>query len=461
MEGTLKYLSKLIAMAVLGTQVSATTIAIIDSGTDMKHEAIAPKAWINELEIAGNDRDEDRNGYQDDVYGWNFAESNSQVIDYSYLGTLNDDMIRFFELQEKSMRGTITQEELDWMRALVKKEDFIKRMTVYGNFMHGTHVAGISADKSDDAKILAVKLIPTEVKLPGQKLASLTAQASANPKGVFDFLVKKGIDALAKAQTATFNEIAYYVSDHGARVANGSFGTGFPQAKMIVETVMKTVSKKEPNPETVEHYAKYFVNALVKNSQDMLEAAPNTLFVFAAGNDGLNNDIYPTSPTNIQGGNEISVAATIDYSSLAPFSNYGEKMVDVAAPGVGILSSAPGNNYIKVSGTSQAAPYVAGVAGKILDINPALTSFEVKKIIMQTVDVKPFLKGKVKTSGVVNSSRAQRAAVLSLDTSLKNAIATAKKDVMDVLPLTREKSKRAPIYIKGSVLPLPSNFVMK
>ncbi len=456
MEEILKYLSKIMAAAIVTSQISAATIAIIDSGTDMQHEVIAPKAWINQLEIPGNQRDEDRNGYQDDVYGWNFAESNNQVIDYKYLGTLNDDMVKFFELQEKSMRGTITPEELDWMRSIIKNEDFIKRMTVYGNFMHGTHVAGISATKSDDAKILAVKLIPTEVKLPGQEIASLNQD-----KGIIDFLVKRAIDALAKAQTGTFNEIAYYVSDHGAKVANGSFGTGFPQAKMIVETVMKTVSKKEPNPETVEHYAKYFVNALVDNSQSMLKAAPNTLFVFAAGNDGLNNDEYPTSPTNIQGDNELSVAATIDYSSLAPFSNYGEKMVDVAAPGVGILSSAPGNKYIKVSGTSQAAPYVAGVAGKILDINPSLKPVDVKKIIMETVDTKSFLAGKVKTGGVVNSERAQRAAILSLDISLSKAIASAKEDVADMEVEVREKSRRAPIYIKGSVLPLPSNFVLK
>lgn len=444
-------------MALIAQLSQAATIAIIDSGTDMQHEVIAPKAWINLDEIPGNDRDEDRNGYQDDVYGWNFAESNNQVIDYKYLGTLNDDIRKFFVLQEKSMRGTVTQEELDWMRNILKDEEFLKRIQIYGNFMHGTHVAGISAEKSDDAKILAVKLIPTEVKLPGQKVALNSDKAG----GIIEKLVKAAIDQLAKAQTATFSEISYYIADHGARVANGSFGTGYPQAKMIVETVMKTISKKEPNPETVDMYAKYFLSALVKNAKGMLDAAPNTLFVFAAGNDGLNNDIYPTSPTNLQGDNEISVAATIDFDQLAPFSNYGEKMVDVAAPGVGILSSAPGNNYVKVSGTSQAAPYVAGVAGKVIDTNPALTPKQVKDIILQTVDAKSFLVGKVKTGGTVNINRATRAALLSLDTSVEEAIAMAKADVADMESLTFEKSKRRPIYIKGSILPLPSNFVVK
>ncbi len=454
----MKTISKLLMLA-LAAQIShAATIAIIDSGTDMLHEVIAPKAWTNYVEIPGNNRDEDRNGYQDDIHGWNFAESNNQVIDYSYLGTLNDDIVRFFELQEKSMRGTITQEELDWMRSILKEEDFLKRIQIYGNFMHGTHVAGISAVKSDDAKIMAVKLIPTEVKLPGQKLDESNEYSE---EGVIDFLVKKAIDQLAKAQTATFTEIAYYIDGHGARVANGSFGTGFPQAKMIVETVMKTFSKKEPKQETVEHYAKYFINALVANSKAMLEAAPNTLFVFAAGNDGSNNDIYPTSPTNVQGDNEISVAATIDFDKLAPFSNYGEKMVDLAAPGVGILSSAPGNKYVKVSGTSQAAPYVAGVAGKILDINPELSAKEVKTILMKTVDSKSFLAGKVKSSGIVNIERATTAANLTLNMSLNEAISESIKIVADMESPRMEKARTKPVYFEGLVAPLPSPFTIK
>ena len=86
----------------------ASTVAIIDSGTAMKHKDLAPKAWINTVEIADNNRDEDRNGYPDDVQGWNFAESNNKIIDYKYLGTLNEDIRKFFVLQEKMIRGTAT-----------------------------------------------------------------------------------------------------------------------------------------------------------------------------------------------------------------------------------------------------------------------------------------------------------------------------------------------------------------
>ena len=443
---------KILASALLLSTFStnAANIAIIDSGTDMKHELIAPKAWINALEIADNGRDEDRNGYEDDIHGWNFAESNNQVIDYSYLGTLNDDIKKFFSVQAKAIRGTVTPEELEWLREQVKNEEFIKKLSIYGNFMHGTHVAGISARMSEDSTIQAVKLIPTEVKLPGQK-----SYEGTTDKGLIDTLVKKGIDLLASQQMGMMEEIAAYVDSHKMVVANGSFGTGYPQAEMIIKTVYKTIMRKDPSEENTKKYATYFIKSLIKHGSKMLEAAPRTLFVFAAGNDGLNNDEFGTSPANLKGNNVITVAATVGFNSLASFSNYGDKMVDVAAPGVAIESAAPGNEYIEVSGTSQAAPYVAGVAGKILDINPKLTPLEVKMILKGTVDKKDFLVSKVTTSGIVNTNRAQRAANLSLALSVADSVNQAKIDILD---MPTKKSVHSPVVVPGMILPLPSQF---
>ena len=112
-------------------------------------------------------------------------------------------------------------------------------------------------------------------------------------------------------------------------------------------------------------YSIHFIKELVKNGEGMVAQSPDTLWVFAAGNDGTNNDEFPSSPTNIQADNVISVAATIGFDMIAPFSNYGVEMVDVAAPGVSINSAVPGDEFLSVSGTSQAAPYVANVAGRL------------------------------------------------------------------------------------------------
>jgi subtilisin family serine protease len=196
---------------------------------------------------------------------------------------------------------------------------------------------------------------------------------------------------------------------------------------------------------------KHFLKTLIEKGNKMITAAPETLFVFAAGNDGTDNDIYPTSPASIKATNVISVAAAYERSKLATFSNFGKTTVDVAAPGVIIESSIPGDEYLKVSGTSQAAPYIANVAGKIKDANPALTADEIKRIIMGTVDVKDYLVGKVKSNGIVNADRALVAAKLSVDLSLAKAIAKSKEEVQDIA-----SRKSLATSGEGFVMPLPS-----
>ncbi|MDD0852958.1 S8 family serine peptidase [Halobacteriovorax sp. GB3] len=452
----------LIAGAIYGLNAQAATIAIIDSGTDMKHTDFSEYVWMNPVDNTNNNRDEDRNGYQDDIYGWNFAESNNEVIDYSYLGTLNDEIKKFFAVQAKMMLGTVNSEELAWLRSKVEDREFIKTLGIYGNFMHGTHVAGIAVKNLQDSKMFAVKLIPTEVKLPGQKalmaqLDELRKENARDEKGLGSKLVKFGLKQLATAQMTQMNEIAYYVDGHKADVANGSFGTGYKQAKTLVEMLLLQI-KVKPTQEQLDEYVQYFLKTLIDKGSDMVAKAPNTLFVFAAGNDGMDNDRFPTSPTNIQADNEISVAATIGFNKLAPFSNYGEVEVDVAAPGVNILSAAPGDEHIRISGTSQAAPYVANVAAKIKEENNSLTPKQIKEIIMGTVDLKSWLGGKVKTSGVVNEGRAVYAAELSRTQSVDSAISDSLSSVSDVQTFEDKGLMMDLPFVQEAILPLPSPF---
>lgn len=435
------------------------TIAIIDSGTDMMHEMIIPHAWANPTDTTENNRDEDRNGYQDDILGWNFAESNNMVIDYKYLGTLNDDIRKFFKIQGLAMQGSASSEDLKWIKEKIKDEEFLKQLQIYGNFMHGTHVAGIAIKGSSaDNKIIAVKLIPTEVKLPGKK-AAVAAESLVAKGDVAKYLFKFALAKLAEQQMKVMEEIAAYIDGHQADIANGSFGTGYPQATMIVKTLYKAILKKEPSAEDTKELVAHFFEKMLLNGKKMMEAAPNTLFVFAAGNDGLNNDIYPASPTNLIAENEISVAATLMRYTLASFSNYGAKMVDIAAPGVTIKSAAPGKgNYLEVSGTSQAAPRVANIAAEIKTINQNLNPASIKAILMQTVDVKDFLKGKVKSSGIVNKPRALRAAELSKTIALKDAIKTASTEIADIAVDKALFNPALSQMLPGMVLPLPSSF---
>ncbi len=415
----------IILAATVGS-ANASTIAVIDSGLDYKHEMIVPNLWTNTAEVQDN-RDNDGNGYQDDIHGWNFAEQSGAIIDYKYLGTFSPDCKKYFDIQGKAFLKLATEEEIAWIKAKVQDKDFIKEMGKFGNFVHGTHVAGITIRDSNN-KAMGIKLLPTETKLI---FSGLITKANNTGLRTADrwALLAKAFNALAVQQMNLLTDIARFVAYHKADVANGSFGTGFNQAKMITDKAFAVLFFRKPTDEESNKAARMFIDAMVSEGQRMVQASPDTLFVFAAGNDGMSNDEFGTSPANIKADNVITVGATYKNEFFASFSNYGTKMVDIAAPGMLIKSAIPGNDYLEVSGTSQASPYVANVAAKIKTANPALRPVDIKSILMGTVDKKSFLSDKVMTGGLVNLDRAVVAAEMSKSMTLVEAISRAKRQV--------------------------------
>ncbi|MBF9142072.1 S8 family serine peptidase [Hymenobacter properus] len=187
------------------------------------------------------------------------------------------------------------------------------------------------------------------------------------------------------------NAIRYAV-DNGAQVISMSFGKEFSPDKAVVDEAMKYAAQK------------------------------NVLLVHAAGNSGLDVDKTPEYPSarSLNGKlipNLLTVGASsrLNTSALAAsFSNYGKQTVDVFAPGVDIYSSTPANTYASLSGTSMAAPVVAGVAAVLKSYFPQLTAVQLKQIIEQSATpyhtqvLRPGAKDMVdfatlsKSSGIVN-----------------------------------------------------------
>jgi subtilisin family serine protease len=130
------------------------------------------------------------------------------------------------------------------------------------------------------------------------------------------------------------------------------------------------------------------------------------LVVAAAGNDADNNDIFPSYPANSPSENIVAVAATDSSDRLASFSNYGASSVHVAAPGSRILSTYLANQFVTMSGTSMATPYVAGLAALMKSVNPSLSYAELKYVLMASSDPRTELQGKVASNGRVNAYRA-------------------------------------------------------
>lgn len=145
----------------------------------------------------------------------------------------------------------------------------------------------------------------------------------------------------------------------------------------------------------------------------------NTIVVAAAGNDSTNIDKKPDYPAAYTNENLITVAATFaGNKELAGFSNYGTKLVHIAAPGDHIYSAF--NPLYKtlycekwfchLSGTSMAAPHVSGAIGLMYSVNPKLTYKEVKEILLATAVKHPKLATKVASGGTLQVCDAVKAA---------------------------------------------------
>lgn len=453
--------------AAMPLSASAATVAIIDSGVDTQHAELSPQIWTNGGETEGNRKDDDGNGFVDDIYGWNFTAQDGQVIDRSYLGTFSDVPARFFSLQEKALLGTISDAEKEEMQALISERKNVQELQKFGNFVHGTHVTGIAARQSPSGSFMALKIIPTEVKLPFARLAKEQGYSLPLPTDWKDdlreFVLKTLLGLLAQTQGIIMEQVGTYIANTGADVANGSFGVSATAVQPLLTTLLRLALGRDATAEELVQYTDHFITAVIKAQAVLVDSSPATLFVFAAGNDGLNNDERPVSPANIKRENSIAVAATIGDQALASFSNFGPAQVEVAAPGTAIRSTIPGDESFTLSGTSQAAPFVAGVAAEMKAMNPELSPAQTKVILIKTVEKMAFLDGKVKSGGMVHRDRALIAAANARTQNLDGAIAGA----FDRFPAGRGVPGVEPLALSinspssaadAMVTPLPSPF---
>lgn len=197
---------------------------------------------------------------------------------------------------------------------------------------HGTHVAGtIGAVTNNNAGVSGISWF--------SKLMALKA------------LDNKGAGYTSNAMAAV-----YYAANNGAKIINCSFaGAGRDLA--------------------------------LKDAIDYAYNVKGVLIVAAAGNESQNLDITPSYPASEE--NVIAVSAIDRDNNRASFSNYGSK-IEVAAPGVDILSARIGNNYAYSSGTSMATSHVSGLAALIAAKNPLWTNFQIRRAIREvSFDLSP------------------------------------------------------------------------
>ena len=208
---------------------------------------------------------------------------------------------------------------------------------------HGTHVAGTIAAEGNN----------------GTGVAGINWSASLMPIRIFNDNGSTNAAAIIRGIN--------YATSHGARITTNSWGGGG-------------------------------ANEAIKEAFER----SSCLHMMSAGNSGTNNDVHPHYPSDYDLPNNIAVAATDRNDQLANFSCYGEKNVDVAAPGKDILSTVPGGKYAVYSGTSMATPHVTGAVGLLLAQDPTMSNDEIKERIMSGGDKLPQLDGKVASGARLN-----------------------------------------------------------
>ncbi len=438
-----------------GKKSKTVIVGVIDSGVDTLQEDLKPVLWHNPKEIPNNGIDDDKNGYVDDYYGWNFLggkdgrnvkqdsyeaarvywklknkygdttpdtanlkgeekyeavmflkakaavtngvnpmeltmmrkilpiletgdsiiahdlgkkefdgkdlkdynsdipEARSATAIYKNIQRMNnnDDITNVQILED--LRGQIRKADAadtppeDFRGEIVKDnyDDFKDRY--YGNHdvmtgtpTHGTHVSGIIGAARNNG--LGMDGVANDVKV---MMVRAVPDGDEHDKDIANAII--------------------YAVDNGAKIISMSFGKSFSPEKKWVDDAVKYAAKHD------------------------------VLLVHAAGNDAKDvdtNDNFP-SPQYLDGSgiakNWITVGASGDATNggfTASFSNYGKKTVDVFAPGVNIYSTLPGGNvYGKLSGTSMAAPVVAGLAALLLEYFPDLSAEQLKYVIEKSV----------------------------------------------------------------------------
>ncbi len=218
---------------------------------------------------------------------------------------------------------------------------------------HGTHVAGIIAGAENYSK--GYVGVSPNVKIMGLRFLD------DNKTG----LTSNGIKAIN------------YAIDKGVKIINLSWGSYNKNTQLM--------------------------NA-IKRAQDR-----GVLIVAAAGNFGKNNNTSPFYPASYPYSNIISVTASGKNDALVKGINYGTKTVHMAAPGLSILSTDMNGSYVSRTGSSMAAPFVAGAAALLLSADPKLKAPELKNLLLNRADKISSLKSRVASGRRVNVGASMKA----------------------------------------------------
>ncbi|EAZ96771.1 Serine protease / subtilase peptidase [Flavobacteria bacterium BAL38] len=411
-----------------GKKGKKVIVGIVDSGVDINHEDLKAVIWTNPNEIAGNGIDDDKNGYIDDIHGWNFlGDAIHEQLEMTRIvkkgpGTPDYDKAKA-ELEEELKGIQPQKQQLDFIlnaektiAGYLKKSDFT--------------LEEVKAIQSDETGVKQAKTMFSQILTKSTKAEFdaqieefkdyIYGQMNYNLNVEFDgrSIVGDNPDDLKDTKYGNNNVVGPEPKEakHGTHVSgivaqvrgNNKGGDGVTNNAQIM--AIRAVPNGDEYDKDIALGIRYAVDngAKVINGSfgkyysqhkewvmDAIKYAESkdVLIVIAAGNESYDLDVTNKYPNDTYDGSPefaknvlIIGALSPNYGSkmVAGFSNYGKNNVDIYAPGDEIYATTPLNTYEYLQGTSMASPNVAGVATLIRSYYPKLTAVQVKQIIMES-----------------------------------------------------------------------------
>ncbi len=433
----------------VGKKAKKVRVAVLDSGFDINHEDLKPSFWVNLNEIPGNNIDDDKNGYVDDIHGWNFIGSPNG----SNLGSDRSELTRQYtklkaRFETKSRAQTKADDLPEYEAYILLKMayelELSKVKNEYENFMmlvpvYEMVITQVQEKLSKTELTLSdiEKLEPTNEEekmaksaITNMWMAGLTptvfAEARQHYVSVYEehlSLTKNNRKSYVGDDPDNFednnygnNDVRGVFAEHGTLVAGliGAIrnnGIGIDGINNNVEIMaVRVVPDGDEYDKDVAKAILYAVDngAEIINMSFGKDFSPHkawvddailyaekkgVLIIHAAGNDAKDIDVasnYPSKKIKSKfiASNMLEIGASNlskNEQLAADFSNYADTAVDFFAPGVNILSTYPDNKYKAESGTSFSAPITTGVASLVKSYYPNLNYKELKYALVNSV----------------------------------------------------------------------------
>jgi subtilisin family serine protease len=411
-----------------GRKGKKVIVGVVDSGVDIDHEDLKSVVWTNKKEIAGNGIDDDKNGYVDDIHGWNFlGDAGKENLEMTRILKKADDGSPEYKAAKEEYEKLLAEnnqgkQQVDFLfNANKTLSEYLKKDNYTLQDLEGI--------QSTDSGVLRCKQIM--MRVIAQAGPNFMDELNGYKDQVYDMLnynLNKDFDGRKVVgdnpediKDRKYGNNIVYGPDkkealHGTHVAgiiaqarNNNLGGDGIANNVEIMAVRCVPNGDEYDKDialgiryAVDNGAKVINGSFGKNYSphkqwvyDAIKYAESkdVLFVHAAGNDAKDIDVEPNFPNDsddkkIEFASNVITVGALNYEYgekvIANFSNYGKLNVDVYSPGVQIYATTPNNEYKYEQGTSMAAPNVAGVAAMIRSYFPNLSAKEVKNILMNS-----------------------------------------------------------------------------